>query len=416
MDVALLGPRGRRRHARPDVGDAWHRRLLRFRRAGRPPARRGVRARGASRRASPCSSCTRSIRTDFPTAAASTRTTSISTGISATSRAPLPANAAYAEVHPILLPATWPPPKESEEAIGAYIAKHGERAFQAALTGGQYTFPDGLFFGGTRATWSNRTLRSVLRRHASGRRRVAWIDFHTALGTARARRKDLCGPQRSRRARARPRVVGRRRHVVLRWLVDVGERRGLRHRARATRSARRRRDHRDGARIRDRAAAAGLPGTARRPLAAQSPRSARSAARRRSANRCAMRSTSMPTTGKSRSTPRRAARHCGPSSGWRSRRPDGARRMALTTRARHGRATQQSNRVSCLTSHECSDRHHRRRGAADAARAPCGGVEQRRRLELPPFAGGDRLGDRARRLSRGGAVRALGRPAQPVRL
>jgi len=66
--------------------------------------------------------------------------------------APLPVNAAYAEVHSMLLPATWPPPRESEEAIGAFIAKHGERAFQAALTGGQYAFPDGLFFGGTHAT------------------------------------------------------------------------------------------------------------------------------------------------------------------------------------------------------------------------------------------------------------------------
>ena len=96
--------------------------------------------------------------------------------------APVPDNAAYAEIHPILLPGTWPPPQESEEAIGAYIATRGERAFQAALTGGQYTYPDGLFYGGARATWSNRTLRAVLRRHANGRRRIAWIDFHTALG------------------------------------------------------------------------------------------------------------------------------------------------------------------------------------------------------------------------------------------
>ena len=94
----------------------------------------------------------------------------------------LPDNRAYAEIHPILLPATWPPPKEIEEAISTYIATHGERAFQAALTGGQYTYPDGLFYGGVRATWSNRTLRAVLRRHATGRRRIAWIDFHTALG------------------------------------------------------------------------------------------------------------------------------------------------------------------------------------------------------------------------------------------
>src|SRR5436190_7366457 len=30
---------------------------------------------------------------------------------------PLPDNPAYAEIHPILLPALWPPPRESEEAI-----------------------------------------------------------------------------------------------------------------------------------------------------------------------------------------------------------------------------------------------------------------------------------------------------------
>ena len=95
---------------------------------------------------------------------------------------PAPANAAYAEVHPLLIPETWPPAPENEAAIGAYIAAHGERAYQAALTGGQHEFPDGLFFCGTHAAWSNRTVRSVLRRHASSRRRVAWIDFHTALG------------------------------------------------------------------------------------------------------------------------------------------------------------------------------------------------------------------------------------------
>jgi hypothetical protein len=95
---------------------------------------------------------------------------------------PLPDNPAYAEIHPLLLPATWPPPRQSDEAIGAYIAKHGERAFQTALTGGQHVHPDGLFYGGARPTWSNRTLRAVLRRHAARRRRVAWIDFHTALG------------------------------------------------------------------------------------------------------------------------------------------------------------------------------------------------------------------------------------------
>jgi len=95
---------------------------------------------------------------------------------------PAPVNAAYAEVHPLLLPASWPPPAENERLIAAYIAAHGERAYQAAVSGGQYAFPDGLFYGGQRPTWSNLTVRAVLRRHAASRRRLGWIDFHSGLG------------------------------------------------------------------------------------------------------------------------------------------------------------------------------------------------------------------------------------------
>jgi hypothetical protein len=92
------------------------------------------------------------------------------------------ANAAYAEVHPLLLPATWPPPPENEQRIGAYIAANGMRAFQAAVSGGQYDHADGLFYGGVRPTWSNRTLRDVVRRHTARVTRLGWIDVHTGLG------------------------------------------------------------------------------------------------------------------------------------------------------------------------------------------------------------------------------------------
>jgi hypothetical protein len=96
--------------------------------------------------------------------------------------APPPSDAAYAEVHPLLLPATWPPSADNERRLAACVAARGERAFQAAVTGGQTTFPDGLFYGGGRPTWSNLTLRAVLRRHGAGRERMGWIDFHTGLG------------------------------------------------------------------------------------------------------------------------------------------------------------------------------------------------------------------------------------------
>ena len=76
----------------------------------------------------------------------------------------------------------WPPAPENEARIGAYIAAHGQPALQAAVSGGQCEFPDGLFYGGVRPAWSNGILRQVLREHGRNARALAWIDFHTGLG------------------------------------------------------------------------------------------------------------------------------------------------------------------------------------------------------------------------------------------
>ncbi|MBY0410830.1 MAG: M14 family metallopeptidase [Burkholderiaceae bacterium] len=95
---------------------------------------------------------------------------------------PLPVNEAYREVHPLLMPAQWPPTAENVAAVDHYIATRGEAAWQAAISQGQHEFAEGVFFGGTEPTWSNRTLRQVLRQHAATASRVAWIDLHTGLG------------------------------------------------------------------------------------------------------------------------------------------------------------------------------------------------------------------------------------------
>lgn len=95
---------------------------------------------------------------------------------------PLPANDAYAEIHPLLLPATWPPTAENERALQAYIDTHGVPAFQAAVSQGQHTHDTGMYYGGCNPTWSNVTLRHVLREHTRHTRDLAWIDLHTGLG------------------------------------------------------------------------------------------------------------------------------------------------------------------------------------------------------------------------------------------
>jgi hypothetical protein len=95
---------------------------------------------------------------------------------------PLPVNAGYADIEPLLLPAAWPPTATDDAALGAYIAQHGMEAIRTAITSGQYTSAKGLFYGGTAPSWSNRTVRAILRQYAGAARHIGWIDIHTGLG------------------------------------------------------------------------------------------------------------------------------------------------------------------------------------------------------------------------------------------
>jgi hypothetical protein len=95
---------------------------------------------------------------------------------------PLPANPAYDAIAAALIPPTWPPAAENEQVLATYAATHGPKALQAAVTGGQHSHPQGLFFGGQAPTWSNLTLRQVLREHGRRASRIGWIDLHTGLG------------------------------------------------------------------------------------------------------------------------------------------------------------------------------------------------------------------------------------------
>lgn len=94
----------------------------------------------------------------------------------------VPLNPAYEELHTALLPDEWPPSADAEARIAHFIGRHGLNHYQAAVSKGQYSHPDGMFFGGTEPTWSNRTLRQVLRQHGQRAQHIAWIDLHTGLG------------------------------------------------------------------------------------------------------------------------------------------------------------------------------------------------------------------------------------------
>ncbi|TFZ05144.1 DUF2817 domain-containing protein [Ramlibacter henchirensis] len=107
---------------------------------------------------------------------------------------PLPQNAGYRELHDLLFPREWPPSKENDEALAAWVAKNGQMAYQAAISSGQHEYPRGMYYGGDSPTWSNRTLREVLRTHGRRAGRIAWIDFHTGLGPSGLGERIFAGP------------------------------------------------------------------------------------------------------------------------------------------------------------------------------------------------------------------------------
>lgn len=89
-----------------------------------------------------------------------------------------------ATLQPFLLPDDWDGPAraEADQRIADFIATHGLRTFQSAVTRGQYRFPDGMYFGGSRPVWSNTVWREILARHCSGAAHVIHLDIHSGLG------------------------------------------------------------------------------------------------------------------------------------------------------------------------------------------------------------------------------------------
>lgn len=98
---------------------------------------------------------------------------------------PLPPSESYERLHEWLVPTQWQGDvrRAADEALMTYAQQHGMAALQTAVSGGQYTRPGGLFYGGTRETWSARMLLRVLREILPASvRRVVMLDLHTGLG------------------------------------------------------------------------------------------------------------------------------------------------------------------------------------------------------------------------------------------
>ncbi|MGF1456199.1 MAG: M14 family metallopeptidase [Alphaproteobacteria bacterium] len=81
------------------------------------------------------------------------------------------------------------PDRLDEETVAAanrllvgYLKGHGASALQAAISQGQYTDPDGLYFGGHGPAWSNALFHRIVADRCAGARHAVLIDIHTGLG------------------------------------------------------------------------------------------------------------------------------------------------------------------------------------------------------------------------------------------
>ncbi|HNJ97461.1 MAG TPA: DUF2817 domain-containing protein, partial [Ilumatobacteraceae bacterium] len=97
---------------------------------------------------------------------------------------PLTANPGYEELADVLVPQQWTEAEQQRttEALLAYAAEHGFPQLQSVVSGGQYTVPTGIFYGGTGPVWSHQFLRSFCANALAPAKRVTIIDLHTGLG------------------------------------------------------------------------------------------------------------------------------------------------------------------------------------------------------------------------------------------
>jgi hypothetical protein len=97
---------------------------------------------------------------------------------------PYPANPGYEQLRDAICPADWDDAARlrCKAVFDAYAAQRGMMALQSAISSGQYSHAEGVFYGGRAPVWSRRTLGEILRRHCGNARHVAVIDLHTGLG------------------------------------------------------------------------------------------------------------------------------------------------------------------------------------------------------------------------------------------
>lgn len=97
----------------------------------------------------------------------------------------VPANDGYRQLATALQPEIWDEASrnQSQKRIEAYRNLHGQQQVEKAISGGQYQFPDGLFYGGNAPSWSRQTIETIIADFGIGQlTQCCVIDIHSGLG------------------------------------------------------------------------------------------------------------------------------------------------------------------------------------------------------------------------------------------
>ncbi|WP_413786062.1 DUF2817 domain-containing protein [Agrobacterium sp. rho-13.3] len=97
----------------------------------------------------------------------------------------VPHNENYASLHDAFVWKEWDGPdrdRADQKLSEAKQTAGGDAGIAAVVEAGQYNCPDGMFYGGSGPTWSNRTLNDILSRFARDASDVIVFDLHTGAG------------------------------------------------------------------------------------------------------------------------------------------------------------------------------------------------------------------------------------------
>jgi hypothetical protein len=96
----------------------------------------------------------------------------------------LPANPGYEQLHEKALTPPWDISAASEAATQEIIKKHGLHFLLNIHQRGQYTRPNGFYYGGTAPSWAHLQWRKILQTYGRQAKRIAWVDMRRGWGVS----------------------------------------------------------------------------------------------------------------------------------------------------------------------------------------------------------------------------------------